>query len=974
MEPWLTQGVISGVIANGLTSIVAYIGSKTQKTVQQLFNKDPALNNILKKATESVSNATELIDEHQTEKLRFFLSSPDIEAIVRQIYASKLTSNKNDNHMEAIRAEFLACLSLHLDKPQKSIKDISDTLFEALLEVCERALTLAIDNGLLSAHDAKSSLRHSMVIDELAAIKKNLVFLAGTRKPDMQEILEFEKKYLQQIANRHGYITPPYFDAARKIPVDDIFVSPKFVKNRKEDTEEPKILTMQDFLSVIYRAVLLGNPGAGKSTFTFKLCHDLAAHYSERIFAKRQLTPILVVLRDYGAEKKAHNCSILQFIETMSNSKYQIKSPPCAFEYLMLNGRAVVIFDGLDELLDTSYRQEISCDIESFCTLYPSVPALVTSREVGYEQAPLSEKRFEVFHLAPFEEEQVKEYVKKWYVADPDLTTKQQIQKANAFLQESRNIPELRSNPLMLALLCNIYRGENYIPKNRPDVYEKCAVMLFERWDKSRGIHVPLPFEAHFRPAVMFLANWIYSNESLQGGVIERSLIAKATDYLCPRRFEDRDEAEKAAREFIEICRGRTWVFTDIGTTKDGERLYQFTHRTFLEYFNAVHLVRTYATPDDLGAFLLPKIARREWDVVAQLAFQVQNKNIEWAGEGLLTMLIKRASESEGKQQWNLLSFAARCLEFMVLSPKTIRDITTACIQRCIVWGIEQEKPAKAKHGFNSRYEPEELLRSLLNAASENRTAISDSLEKLFLETVNRGNELESLLALEIVSSFDSMNIFNQIFDLYSERLETLCQKYFGFCIIALRHEKVSIDYLIKWHGVESIFYEYSFIMFPGMRLLAPAEVLINNLDMYLRDERKRDLKNLQKLGRILLSTPPPLTRNYPFLLSWINLESESRISERRQPSLYSDCLFGAFVILAVKLEAIKDIKYCREVIELIKNNPNPVFGFRWILVARFEKIVRDKVQAEIDNFSFTPEQQSFIWQWIRREINLVQQ
>src|SRR5205823_13729081 len=113
--------------------------------------------------------------------------------------------------------------------------------------------------------------------------------------------------------------------------------------------------------------------------------------------------------------KKIRNCSILQFIESKANANYQVEPPPNAFRYMLLNGRAIVIFDGLDELLDTSYRLEISSDVESFCNLYPSVPVLVTSREVGYEQAPLDEERFEVFHLAPFDNEQVHEYINKWF-------------------------------------------------------------------------------------------------------------------------------------------------------------------------------------------------------------------------------------------------------------------------------------------------------------------------------------------------------------------------------------------------------------------------------------------------------------------------------------------------------------------------------------------------------------------------------
>jgi ABC-type siderophore export system fused ATPase/permease subunit len=70
--------------------------------------------------------------------------------------------------------------------------------------------------------------------------------------------------------------------------------------------------------------------------------------------------------------------------------------------------------------------------------------------------------------------------------------------------------------------------------------------------------------------------------------------------------------------------------------------------------------------------------------VVAQLAFQLQNKNIEGAGDELLSALIEQADKTEEDEAFNLLYFAARCLEFMVPSPRVTRKITTACIERFI--------------------------------------------------------------------------------------------------------------------------------------------------------------------------------------------------------------------------------------------------------------------------------------------------
>ncbi len=131
-------------------------------------------------------------------------------------------------------------------------------------------------------------------------------------------------------------------------------------------------------------------------------------------------------MRDYGIKKKDINCSLLEFIELTAKTKYQLQPPPGAFTYLLLNGYLAVAFDGLDELTETNYRQEIRNDVELFCNLYPSVPVLVTSREVGYKEAPLNESKFEVCNLEPFKDQQVAEYVTKWFAIDKELTAEQQ--------------------------------------------------------------------------------------------------------------------------------------------------------------------------------------------------------------------------------------------------------------------------------------------------------------------------------------------------------------------------------------------------------------------------------------------------------------------------------------------------------------------------------------------------------------------
>jgi hypothetical protein len=496
---------------------------------------------------------------------------------------------------------------------------------------------------------------------------------------------------------------------------------------------------------------------------------------------------------------------------------------------------------------------------------------------------------------------------------------------------------------------------------------------------------------------MMYLAHWVYTSETLQGGVTEKRLIEKATEYLCPRRFEDPDEAERAAGEFIEFCRGRAWVFTDTGTTKGGERLYQFTHRTFLEYFTAAHLVRTHPTPKILGEFLLPKIVKREWDVVAQLAFQLQNKNVEGAGDELLTDLITRTGKRD--EEWNLLSFAARCLEFIVPSPKVTREITTACIEASLRWGSEQVTEEKyPKQG------PRGILGDLLYVALENRLTVMNTLEKLLVERINKGCEPEALLALEIGLDLDISlhrrvegrgpqsevydfweSVSNRIFDVCSAQIQALCPKHFGPCLQGFRRGLISVTNFVNWHRVEGLFRRYHYSMFPDTMSLSIAESMFMAIALAPYSlEWKRYLPNyihhLEETGRIFFSSHQPWVKGEQLSVGgfaeWV-FENRGK-SQMEAFSLGPEACFGAFALLATILEAsaLKEKPEKREPKELvsIKKSQHVFLDLmRWVFLARFEQVESTKVQEELDRCGFGAEQQAFAWMWVRKEIDFVQ-
>lgn len=996
--------VILGLAVNGLTSLIAKIGHKSSELLigieflEKWELEKTSLQPILQRAISEVEESIKWPGSKREEELVcLFLLSPEVEEIVRQIYSTKLLSKKGQYSFKSIKKVFFTSLVLFLASYPPFIKhdeaefeNLTQLLFDAVIKGCDFVLNNAVDQGILAAHEAKSNFRHGILLDEIATIQKKLNFLTDLYKPNIQSILAFEKKYRQQVANRYRFITPPYLDTAKKLSFSKLYVSPHFILIG-EKREKPKLLPMTDFLSGVYRAVILGSPGAGKSTFSLKLCHDFATQYTARFFAGRShITPILVILREYGVEKKNRSCSILQFIELKANAIYQVQPPPSAFEYLLLNGRAVVIFDGLDELIDTSYRQEISNDIESFCNLYPSVPVLVTSREVGYEQAPLGGKRFQVFHIAPFNGSQVEEYVRKWFNATlMDLSYDQREKKAVKFLEESNIVQDLCSNPLMLALICNIYRGENYIPRNRPEVFEKCAIMLFERWDQSRGIHSDLPFDWHIRPIMEYLAHWIYVDARLQDGVMEHELITKTKEYLHEWLFDDSYRAEKVSQEFVAFCTGRAWVFTDVGTKKEGEKIFQFTHTTFLEYFTASYLVRTHRTPADLINSLRPKIERQEWDVVCQLAFQLQSRKIEGAADELMEALIEQIYDVGNKEQWNLLYFAVRCLEFIVPRPRVTRKIAKICIECFLRWGIRwvnKDGEPKRTFKYSMRDIPDNIFNALSQASIENITIINEYLKTEIIRIINSGNDLEAYLILLISEYFDFQFENYNYDDEIVSYMKSLYPKFFSICREAVIMEGLSVAHLIKWYGVQSLFREYQVVM---GSIMGADEICGVYLNVILDGPYDSDawwgehlIKNLKEIGQILINYPLPWIRIPQTNIDVSELDSlsdrEMRCRHKKAQrilELDADALFGAFVLFAILIEARESTpENLQLIINLIETSKLPFFkSLRWVFCARYERLEMEKIQIELDKCGFTHQQNDFIKQWIRQEMNLVE-
>lgn len=516
----------------------------------------------------------------------------------------------------------------------------------------------------------------------LHAIERHAASLSAA--PARRADEDFLARYRQHVIDHHGKLEPPDFDRRRRIPIEDLYVAPTIIQVADADLRDPPVeISLWALADQVDRTVLLGDPGGGKTTASNAL---LVFHASD---AGRRV-PFLVTLRDFAAQDPPDR-SVVGYIEHRLQAFYQCPARAGLVDQLLLTGHALVIFDGLDELLDASHRAEVAAIVEQFCAEYPLAEVLVTSRIVGYDQARLDDRQFSVYRLGGLSDGQVSEYVHKWFAQEEDAPAGGTGRWAASFLDESAMVADLRSTPLMLSLMCILYRGEGFLPRNRAQVYEQCATLLHRRWDARRRIHMSLRAGHLVEPSLRHLAWWIMTLDDARTAVTERELITEAARFLHGRGFEAQEDARDAAAEFITFCRGRMWVLSEVGITAAGESLYAFTHRTFLEYFAAEHLAYSCDSPESLADAIAPRVAASEWDTLGELAMQVKDQTSDEGGRRLYTTLLARCDGLSVAGRSAVLQFLARCRRSVDPTPATVRELTAAVLDHLFAGNPDEQ-------------------------------------------------------------------------------------------------------------------------------------------------------------------------------------------------------------------------------------------------------------------------------------------
>jgi hypothetical protein len=704
-------------------------------------------------------------------------------------------------------------------RERQRLAEFSDRFTEYLDEkFCALAAALEGRVGFAGLAQVRAEAYNARIVALLGAIEAQVAALADPTRHARAET-DFLERYRRQARLRHGFLTPPDFDRRRRVPVADIYVpariSQEDYSERVQLTQPPPpgSLTVRDLVGRLDRTVLLGDPGGGKTTAANVLTDYFAAGADRKV-------PFLVTLREYAAQAPIER-SVAEHVEHKLKTLYQCPAPEGLLERLLLTGRAVVIFDGLDELLDTSRKRDVSDRVEQFCSAYPLTPVLVTSRTVGYEQAQLDDAQFDCYRLGGFGDDDVAEYARKWFTTQEGVAAAEAEARARAFLAESANAKDLRGNPLLLSLMCILYRGAGSLPGDRAGIYARCAELLLRKWDEQRDLYRQVKADHLVEPTIRYLAWWLFTREDSRAESTERELRAKAAEFLLDRGYESEDEARAAAQEFIDFCRGRMWVFSEVGTTANGDKLYAFTHRTFMEYFAAGCLAATSDTPEQLAMALSPHLLASEWAAVGELAIQIKQSQADRAADRVYAALLDRLDES--RDRYEVLVFLAGCVASAHPSPATVRGLTRAALDEAFTSGLGPETM---------------ILEILVSSSPGYESFIYDEMTKRVMTMVTSGQPgaegLGLRLVLQLAAGFRNSpqrQWVDEQVSRYGTKILDIAIRDIKFRVTAVSVDIISIEHALAMPGDLSVlFCSRGLVTFYQAKLTADEEMLTRAL------------------------------------------------------------------------------------------------------------------------------------------------
>jgi predicted NACHT family NTPase len=362
------------------------------------------------------------------------------------------------------------------------------------------------------------------------------------------------------------------------------------------------------------KLVILGKPGAGKTTFL----KYLALQCIEGRF-KADCVPIFVTLRHFA--EAPGKPGLLDYIsQQYFGLRYEQNLDGNFLHKVIENGKALVLLDGLDEVKKEDTKHVLR-QITNISNIYSDCNTNFNNFVVTCRIAALDYifENFTEVEVSDFEHEQISTFATNWFQGK-EVKSESFIKR----LEDNNRVKQLATNPLLLTLLCLTFEESGDLPVNRSDLYSEGLDALLRKWDATRGIYRDSVYKKLSVPRKEDLLSKIALTTFEKGEYFfkKRDAIHYINDYIrhLPDANTDEEILQGDSEEVLKSIEAHHGLLVE--RAKD---IYSFSHLTFHEYFSAREFVKRQHSSEEALQSLVSHISDKDkrWREVFFLAVEM---------------------------------------------------------------------------------------------------------------------------------------------------------------------------------------------------------------------------------------------------------------------------------------------------------------------------------------------------------------
>ncbi|MFI9343827.1 NACHT domain-containing protein [Streptomyces sp. NPDC052773] len=456
------------------------------------------------------------------------------------------------------------------------------------------------------------------------------------------------------------------------------------------------------------RVLLRGEAGSGKTTLLRWLAVTAArGAFTGELAGWNGLTPVFVKLREYSGRALPGPEAMLDSVAGHLTGVM----PKAWVERQLESGKALLLIDGVDELLDGE-RRGVREWLRKLLAAYGDVRVVVTSRPAAAGADWLRREEFTALHLDRMTPPDLAAFVRQWHQAVRELGEELpcEVEELPGYeqsllnaLKDRPHLQSLAGTPLLASMLCAMHlnRGSQ-LPRDRMELYRSALHTLVHERDAHRNVPSALDNGLGLKDKLVLLRDlaWRLSDNNRSEISLEQAGVFVGRKLAGMRHLDEQDGAR-----VLEQLRHRSGVLRSPAVGR-----VDFVHRTFQEYLAAEEA----AEEDRIGNL----VERAHLDLWRETIIMAAGHANRPQREELLGGILDRA-EVEPRQTRKLRLLAAACQETVPEVSDELAGRLDAAVEALLPPRRKTDPPALAAIGPSLLRQLPRSLSGLTEKAAE---------------------------------------------------------------------------------------------------------------------------------------------------------------------------------------------------------------------------------------------------------------